>query len=110
REEIVELGTRYSIVTPYTSYLVLEPGAQARNFAPGRGGGGGSADRVVVQGAGEVLQSQSANISTTLTPEQVKSLPRSSASPAPPVGEMAGRDSKQKAEQRDGEKIELSEV
>lgn len=26
REEIIELGTRYNIVTPYTSYLVLEPG------------------------------------------------------------------------------------
>jgi Ca-activated chloride channel homolog len=26
REEIVELGTRYGIVTPYTSALVLEPG------------------------------------------------------------------------------------
>jgi len=26
RDEVVELGTRYGIVTPYTSYLVLEPG------------------------------------------------------------------------------------
>lgn len=26
RDEIVELGTRFGIVTPYTSYLVLEPG------------------------------------------------------------------------------------
>jgi Ca-activated chloride channel family protein len=25
RDEVVELGTRYGIVTPYTSYLVLEP-------------------------------------------------------------------------------------
>jgi Ca-activated chloride channel family protein len=28
RDEIVDLGTRYGIVTPYTSYLALEPGAQ----------------------------------------------------------------------------------
>ncbi|MDX2030339.1 MAG: VIT and VWA domain-containing protein [Blastocatellia bacterium] len=28
RDEIVELGTRYGIVTPYTSALVLEPGMQ----------------------------------------------------------------------------------
>jgi Ca-activated chloride channel family protein len=28
RDEIVELGTRYGIVTPYTSYLVLEPGTR----------------------------------------------------------------------------------
>jgi Ca-activated chloride channel family protein len=27
-DEIVDLGTRYGIVTPYTSYLALEPGAQ----------------------------------------------------------------------------------
>ncbi|HWQ32824.1 MAG TPA: VIT and VWA domain-containing protein [Blastocatellia bacterium] len=32
REEIIELGTRYNIVTPYTSYLVLEPGMQAQQF------------------------------------------------------------------------------
>ncbi|HEU4558193.1 MAG TPA: VIT and VWA domain-containing protein [Longimicrobium sp.] len=30
REEIVELGTRYGIVTPYTSFLALEPGARER--------------------------------------------------------------------------------
>ena len=27
RDEIVDLGTRYGIVTPYTSYLAVEPGA-----------------------------------------------------------------------------------
>lgn len=40
RDEIVDLGTRYGIVTPYTSYLALEEGAVSRmgNFtnAPGR--------------------------------------------------------------------------
>jgi Ca-activated chloride channel family protein len=37
RDEIVELGTRYGIVTPYTSYLVLEPGMrlQAQTAGPG---------------------------------------------------------------------------
>src|SRR5262249_40433291 len=37
RDEIVELGTRYGIVTPYTSYLVLEPGErnqQLSRFGP----------------------------------------------------------------------------
>ena len=28
RDEVVDLGTRYGIVTPYTSYLALEPNAQ----------------------------------------------------------------------------------
>jgi Ca-activated chloride channel family protein len=46
RDEIVDLGTRYGIVTPYTSYLALEPGAAAQNvtnqpqspsFGAGRG-------------------------------------------------------------------------
>ena len=32
RDEIVDLGTRYGIVTPYTSYLALED-SQSRNFA-----------------------------------------------------------------------------
>jgi Ca-activated chloride channel family protein len=31
RDEIVDLGTRYGIVTPYTSYLALEPNAQVQN-------------------------------------------------------------------------------
>jgi Ca-activated chloride channel family protein len=31
RDEIVDLGTRYGIVTPYTSYLALEPGAAVRD-------------------------------------------------------------------------------
>jgi Ca-activated chloride channel family protein len=31
RDEIVDLGTRYGIVTPYTSYLALEPEAFATN-------------------------------------------------------------------------------
>src|SRR5262249_7890126 len=35
RDEIVELGTRYGIVTPYTSYLVLEPRERGQNVAGG---------------------------------------------------------------------------
>lgn len=64
-DEIVDLGTRYGIVTPYTSYLALEPGQQVvaadaarapvtssrsvrdlpvqRRGAPGNAGGGLSA-------------------------------------------------------------------
>ncbi|HLL14481.1 MAG TPA: VIT and VWA domain-containing protein [Pyrinomonadaceae bacterium] len=33
RDEVVDLGTRYGIVTPYTSYLALEPGAVATQDA-----------------------------------------------------------------------------
>ncbi|MFN0121952.1 MAG: VIT domain-containing protein [Blastocatellia bacterium] len=38
REEVVELGVKYNIVTPYTSYLILEPGMVANQFAVGRPG------------------------------------------------------------------------
>jgi Ca-activated chloride channel homolog len=34
RDEIVDLGTRYGIVTPYTSYLALEGGETTRNVRP----------------------------------------------------------------------------
>lgn len=37
RDEIVDLGTRYGIVTPYTSYLVLEPGMRLQQLG-GLGG------------------------------------------------------------------------
>src|SRR5215211_2709080 len=56
RDEIVDLGTRYGIVTPYTSYLALEDGAVSRRdadlrFTPGRvmrgsGTGGFRADGI----------------------------------------------------------------
>ena len=75
RDEIVDLGTRYGIVTPYTSYLALEPGANA-NFAvaaPRAGRGavtgrmmGGSmpapkqADATATTGAGAVTESKRA--------------------------------------------------
>ncbi len=36
RDEIEDLGTRYGIVTPYTSYLALESNAPAQTVFPGR--------------------------------------------------------------------------
>jgi Ca-activated chloride channel family protein len=47
RDEIVDLGTRYGIVTPYTSYLVLEPGAAVQDItnAPITGRGLGALKR-----------------------------------------------------------------
>ena len=91
REEIIELGTRYGIVTPYTSYLVLEPGMQVQSQVRG-----GHTNQVVVQGASEV--------------------PRPAATPAPSLlpglaaGEAAVKDSKQKAEFRDADKIAASKM
>ena len=46
RDEIVDLGTRYGIVTPYTSYLALEDRQITQLATPGRGvvAGTGTAD------------------------------------------------------------------
>src|SRR6266542_1298086 len=73
RDEIVDLGTRYGIVTPYTSYLALEPNAQVQNItaAPpvrrtfggltgGRANAPKAADVAASNGAGAVQQSKSA--------------------------------------------------
>jgi Ca-activated chloride channel family protein len=51
-DEVVDLGTRYGIVTPYTSFLALEPGAQNRpeDFS-GNGRAGGVAPGVVLESA-----------------------------------------------------------
>ena len=43
REEVVALGTRYGIVTPYTSALILEPGMNERQISDMGGFGGGVA-------------------------------------------------------------------
>ena len=46
RDEIIDLGTRYGIVTPYTSYLALEDGQVSQRFVtsgqPGIGSGTGA--------------------------------------------------------------------
>lgn len=75
RDEIVDLGTRYGIVTPYTSYLALEPGAAPADVTAGnrdkRGFIGGNvfsnapspaktAEARATTGAGAVQQSKRA--------------------------------------------------
>lgn len=51
RDEIVELGTKYNIVTPYTSYLVLEPGVSVAADRPTNG-----RDRMRMQDADAGMQ------------------------------------------------------
>ena len=52
RDEIVDLGTRYGIVTPYTSYLALEPNAAPQSIV--------SSPRNVVGGTGTAMNRASA--------------------------------------------------
>jgi len=81
RDEIVDLGTRYGIVTPYTSYLALEPGAQTKDGAPpmpitrrplGAFGGGRMTapkpDVAANTGAGAVSQSKAARAQQEAVP------------------------------------------
>ena len=46
RDEVIELGTRYGIVTPYTSYLVLEPGQKVSSRTQRLSGAEARADEV----------------------------------------------------------------
>jgi Ca-activated chloride channel family protein len=45
RDEVVDLGTRYGIVTPYTSYLALEPGAITETVTVTEGDARGAVDQ-----------------------------------------------------------------
>jgi hypothetical protein len=60
-KQIVVTDVKVDAATPATVNLILEVGAQTES--------------VVIQGAGEVLQTQSANISTTITGRQITELP-----------------------------------
>jgi Ca-activated chloride channel family protein len=53
RDEVVELGTRYGIVTPYTSSLVLEPGARSQSLTS-LGGFGPAAPPASINSAGNL--------------------------------------------------------
>ena len=50
RDEIVDLGTRYGIVTPYTSYLALEDAREITQFTTG----GQPAQRSAMMGSGRL--------------------------------------------------------
>lgn len=87
RDEIVDLGTRYGIVTPYTSYLALEP-----------------SNAVTVTSA-DTVNTQNAVIGGSFS--DLKSLPR--AAPAPKVrmstGAEAVQQSKSAREQQESARL-----
>jgi len=90
RDEVVDLGTRYGIVTPYTSYLALEPGAVSetvtilpmQNRAAGRRPGGPADAR-----------GRGGNLGATAAP----------SAPAD-TGEFAVRESKRQRAQQEAER------
>jgi Ca-activated chloride channel family protein len=66
RDEVVDLGTRYGIVTPYTSYLALEPGAgpQAITRVAGAGGVGKTGNFKIDNAAPRPLKPADARVMT----------------------------------------------
>ncbi|HEV2879880.1 MAG TPA: VIT domain-containing protein [Pyrinomonadaceae bacterium] len=104
RDEVVDLGTRYGIVTPYTSYLALEPGAVVTNEV--------TATADSNRSSGFVIGGATGNTSRTSSPQARKAGTATGvgagrthvmnapveASPAPPpmptTGAAAVRDSK----------------
>lgn len=83
RDEIVDLGTRYGIVTPYTSYLAMENSGNGRGFGNGDGDGTG------------LLRNESRR-----RPAK-SSVPQPQRTPAPTTGQsavLASKDAKEKQE------------
>jgi Ca-activated chloride channel family protein len=106
RDEIVDLGTRYGIVTPYTSYLVLEPGLQAQRLVgterqqlsldDAQRPNAPAASPRPSAGAAGVQQGQGrrAEAVTVAPPPNI-----------PLAGEAAVRESKEQARRRDADKL-----
>lgn len=107
RDEIVDLGTRYGIVTPYTSYLALEPNAQpvtASNTAAAPGGflGGNMRDdarRKTPADSGGARAGRNAQLST-IAPSAAKAT----------TGAEAVQQSKRAREQQETERLDKDEI
>lgn len=74
RDEVVDLGTRFGIVTPYTSYLALESGQRRDNRGANITGGNATVD---VTADAPLINSTNSSLGTTLSGRQVSDLPKS---------------------------------
>ncbi|HEV2799052.1 MAG TPA: VIT and VWA domain-containing protein [Pyrinomonadaceae bacterium] len=115
RDEVVDLGTRYGIVTPYTSYLALEPGAQADSGIATRvlDGSGARVNRRPAPRA--KTQSATGNASGGNAPVVVEAAPPMPAAtpvptPLPTTGAAAVRDSKRERALRESVRAEEDEM
>lgn len=89
RDEVVDLGTRYGIVTPYTSYLALERDEVSRNAAPAPSLGGAATRRPAK--------------------ELILNAPQSAADATATVGAVAIEQSKKAREQQQAERLRADE-
>ena len=89
RDEVVDLGTRYGIVTPYTSYLALEREEVSRNLAPA-GSLGGVATRRPAR-------------------EMILNAPQAATEATASVGAVAVQQSKKAREQQQADRFRADE-
>ena len=89
REEVVALGTRYGIITPYTSALVLEPGMRVDEVrisdmgGIGHGAGGGSgAPTTTARRTGAPGAAPIGSVSETVTIQAMPPSPKAAAGKA----------------------------
>jgi Ca-activated chloride channel homolog len=64
RDEVVDLGTRYGIVTPYTSYLALEEGQTTLNAVPPPSSSPGRSSSSMLLGSSSPAKARDATVST----------------------------------------------
>jgi Ca-activated chloride channel family protein len=96
RDEIVDLGTRYGIVTPYTSYLALEPGAVPADDVTDVTGGQPrpTTRRKDASGAGGRTEREARNMAAP------------SAAASASTGSLAVQESKRARKQQESERVE----
>ncbi|HEX8456691.1 MAG TPA: VIT and VWA domain-containing protein [Pyrinomonadaceae bacterium] len=110
RDEVVDLGTRYGIVTPYTSYLALEPGAQEANsnvvtrMIDGTGAARRTAPRAKTQSAATGSGGGGAPMAVEVAPPPPT--PEATPAPLPTTGAAAVKDSKRERALRESVRAE----
>ncbi|MFL6229457.1 MAG: VIT and vWA domain-containing protein [Pyrinomonadaceae bacterium] len=89
RDEIVDLGTRYGIVTPYTSYLALESAADADQLMIAPGAGGGRRGNVTRRAINSGSMNAQAALDPNAPPPVAMPTPVPTPIPLPPVQKAA---------------------
>lgn len=120
RDEVVDLGTRYGIVTPYTSYLALEPGfvvdgaeitanADPRNARPGDRNA--RMRRVPARPMPKSAGARDSSVAGGINaPVMAAPPPTPEATPAPTTGAAAVQLSKQAREQQESLRADDQDV
>lgn len=103
RDEIIALGTRYGIVTPYTSALVLEPGMRFEDMERQQG----------QQGIGSIRPTTGArpmNAPAAKPAQDLGGVGRMSPVAAGAAGESAVKESAANAKRRNADKVQVADA